>query len=136
MDEAAILRERAQNLWVSFSRKVEAVGQATRIEPTPDFELGRIGGLEGPKEEIQTYACAATSPEVYERWGTYPPSGLLLIGRRGVGKTLLARALSSLTRTSFLNVAVPPGTAPSQRRMGTSECGYWSIPVLLACSLP
>jgi ATP-dependent 26S proteasome regulatory subunit len=107
MDEAAIQRERAQNLWVSFARKVEAVAQATRVEPTPDFDLGRIGGLEGPKEEIQTYACAATNPEVYERWGTYPPSGLLLIGRRGVGKTLLARALSSLTRTSFLNVAVP-----------------------------
>ncbi len=107
MEDPAILRERAQNLWASFGRKIEPVAQATTIEPIPDFDLSNIGGLEGPKEEIQTYACAVTSPEVYEHWGTYPPSGLLLIGRPGVGKTLLARALASLTRTSFLNVAIP-----------------------------
>ena len=107
MEDPAILRERAQNLWASFGRKVEPVAQATTIEPIPDFDLSNIGGLEGPKEEIQTYACAVTSPEVYEHWGTYPPSGLLLIGRPGVGKTLLARALASLTQTSFLNVTIP-----------------------------
>jgi ATP-dependent 26S proteasome regulatory subunit len=107
MDDSAILRERAQNLWASFARKIEPVAQATRIDPVPDFDLGQIGGLEGPKEEIQTYACAATNPEVYARWGTWPPSGLLLIGRHGVGKTLLAEALASLTHTSFLRVAVP-----------------------------
>lgn len=107
MDDSAIQKERAQNLWTSFSRKVEAVAQATRIEPLLDFDLGNIGGLDGPKDEIQTYACAATNPEVYARWGTYPPSGLLLIGRPGVGKTMLARSLASLTRTSFISVAVP-----------------------------
>ncbi|MBW2269714.1 MAG: AAA family ATPase [Deltaproteobacteria bacterium] len=107
MDDSAVQKERAQNLWTSFARKVEPVAQGTSIEPVPDFELGQIGGLEGPKEEVQTYACAATDPEVYSRWGTYPPSGLLLIGRAGVGKTLLARALASLTRTSFVSVAVP-----------------------------
>ncbi|MEE9608892.1 MAG: ATP-binding protein [Myxococcota bacterium] len=107
MEDPAILKERAQNLWASFGRKVESVAQATRIDPIPEFGLANIGGLEGPKEEIQTYACAVTSPEVYEHWGTYPPSGLLLIGRPGVGKSLLARALASLTHTSFLNVAIP-----------------------------
>jgi ATP-dependent 26S proteasome regulatory subunit len=107
MEDSAILRERALNLWGSYARKVDSINQSTSLEPVPEFDLGRIGGLDGPKEEIQTYACAATSPEVYERWGTYPPSALLLIGRQGVGKTLLARALASLTRTSFLSVAVP-----------------------------
>ena len=107
MEDSAVQKERAQNLWSSFARKVEPVAQATSIDPVPDFGLAEIGGLEGPKDEVQTYACAATSPEVYSRWGTYPPSGLLLIGRAGVGKTLLARALASLTGTSFLRVAVP-----------------------------
>lgn len=107
MEDSTILRERAQNLWTSFARKVDPVAQATEIDPSPDFSLDRIGGLDGPKDEIQTYACAATSPEVYGRWGTYPPSALLLIGRRGVGKTLLARALASLTDTAFVTVAVP-----------------------------
>lgn len=107
MDDSAVQRERAQNLWTSFARKMEPVAQATFLEPVADFSLAEIGGLEGPKDEVQTYACAATSPEVYSRWGTYPPSGLLLIGQTGVGKTLLARALASLTDTSFVRVAVP-----------------------------
>jgi ATP-dependent 26S proteasome regulatory subunit len=107
MDDRAVQKERAQNLWTSFARKVEPIAQATDIEPIPEFGLGEIGGLDGPKDEVQTYACAATNPEVYSRWGTYPPSGLLLIGRTGVGKTLLARSLASSTGTSFVRVDVP-----------------------------
>ncbi len=100
-------RERAQNLWTSFGRKFEAIAQATRLEARPQAELASIGGLSSAKDEIQTYAYAATSPEVYERWGTYPPSGLMLLGRRGMGKRLLARLLSTLTDTSFVGVRVP-----------------------------
>jgi ATP-dependent 26S proteasome regulatory subunit len=78
MEDPGIQRERAQNIWTSLARKVDTVAQATRLYPVPDLDLGQIGGLAGPKEEILTYACAATNPEVYQRWGTYPPSGLLL----------------------------------------------------------
>jgi len=107
MDDLEIRRERAQNLWASFARKFEPVGQATILEPVPDFALSRIGGLNAAKEEIQTYAYAATDLEIYERWGTQPPTGLLLIGQPSVGKRLLARSLASLTGTSFLNVVIP-----------------------------
>ena len=107
MEGSELLKERAQNLWASFTRKVDPIAQATQFEPIPEFDLGVIGGLERPKEEIQTYACAATNPEVYERWGTYPPSGLLLIGQHGVGKRLLARALATQTQTSYLMVNIP-----------------------------
>ncbi len=107
MAEDGIRVERAQNLWSSFSRKFEPVARATKLDPNPQLEMSAIGGLATAKEEILTYACAATDPAVYSRWGTYPPSGLLLIGRRGVGKRLLARSLATLTRSSFILVAVP-----------------------------
>jgi transitional endoplasmic reticulum ATPase len=107
MEDPGIQRERAQNIWTSLARKVDTVAQATRLYPVADFDLGQIGGLAGPKEEILTYACAATNPEVYQRWGTYPPSGLLLIGGGGVGKGLLARALAKLTESAFLEISVP-----------------------------
>ena len=107
MEDRLVRRERAQNLWASFARKFEPIAKATTLEPLPDFDLSRVGGLAQAKDEIQTYACAATDPEVYARWGTHPPSGLLLIGGPSVGKRLLARSLATLTDTSFLCVAVP-----------------------------
>jgi ATP-dependent 26S proteasome regulatory subunit len=107
MEDREIVQERTQNLWGSFARKFEPVLQATELDPAPSVDVGRIGGLDHAKEEILTYACAATSPEVYGRWGTYPPSGLLLIGQRGVGKRLLAGALATQTATSFLIVNIP-----------------------------
>ncbi|MDH5565818.1 MAG: AAA family ATPase [Myxococcales bacterium] len=107
MQDIEIHRERAQNIWSSFSRKFPPVAQSTQLDPISSFDMGRIGGLSSAKEEIQTYACAATDPEVYVRWGTHPPSGLLLIGQRGVGKRLLGRSLASLTHTSFLCVYIP-----------------------------
>ena len=99
--------ERAQNLWNSFLRRVDPMGRAASLIAAPRFSFDSIGGLEEPKEEILTYACAATSPQIYEEWGTFPPSAVLLIGQAGVGKSLLVKAMASKTETSFLLVDVP-----------------------------
>lgn len=107
MAQRSIESERAQNLWSSFTRSVEPLARAARIEATPDLTFDGIGGLAAAKDEILTYACTITNPEVYEAWGTFPPSGLLMIGAPGVGKRLLARALASHAGTSFVHVDVP-----------------------------
>ena len=107
MPDRSIERERGHNLWTSFLRKVDPLARAAQLVSDPDFSFDEIGGLAQEKEEILTYACAATSPEVYSHWGTFPPSGVLMIGRQGVGKSLLARALASRTETGFLTVDVP-----------------------------
>jgi SpoVK/Ycf46/Vps4 family AAA+-type ATPase len=106
-EETEAERKRAENLWTPFARKVPPIARASRLEAWPRIGFDSIGGLAEPKEEIQTYACAATSPEVYQRWGTIPPSGLLLIGPSESGKSLLAEALAVLTETPFLEVRVP-----------------------------
>jgi ATP-dependent 26S proteasome regulatory subunit len=77
------------------------------MEVDPQVGTDRIGGLVQAQEEVLTHACGMTNPEVYARWGTHPASGLLLIGQRGVGKRLLARALATRAETSFLCVEVP-----------------------------
>lgn len=107
MEERDVRRERTQNLWTSFARKFPPLLKAVQLDPAPEEGFERIGGLAGPKEEVQTYACAATHPEVYAHWGTFPPSALLLIGQRGVGKHLLATALASRAQMGFLHVSVP-----------------------------
>ena len=107
MADRFVEHERARNLWTSFLRKVDPLARGAELEADPAFSFDRIGGLAEAKEEILTYACAAESPEVYEHWGTYPPSGVLMIGQPGVGKTLLAKALATRTETGFLTVDVP-----------------------------
>ncbi len=107
MADAGIERERAQNLWTSFLRKVDPLARGAQLQVDPRFSFDQIGGLAAAKEEILTYACAAESPEVYSHWGTLPPTGVLMIGQPGVGKSLLARALAARTETPFLTVDVP-----------------------------
>jgi SpoVK/Ycf46/Vps4 family AAA+-type ATPase len=100
-------RQRAANLWQPFARKFPPLGKAARLEHDPRLDSNSIGGLAEPKEEILTYACAATDPEVYRRWGTVAPSGLLLLGPAESGKTMLAEMLATRARTVFLAVRVP-----------------------------
>jgi ATP-dependent 26S proteasome regulatory subunit len=107
MPEASVARERATNLWSSFERKFAPVAKSSLMDAQPAVGVEQIGGLAAAKEEVLTYACGATDPEVYARWGTRPPTGLLLIGREGVGKTLLAKALATRAGTAFVHVSVP-----------------------------
>jgi SpoVK/Ycf46/Vps4 family AAA+-type ATPase len=107
MTTRSIQVERAQNLWSSFLRSFDPVARCAQIIPDPNLDFGQIGGLAGPKDEILTYACAATSPEVYGHWGTQPPNALLLIGRPSTGKSLLVEALATQTQTSLVRVDVP-----------------------------
>jgi SpoVK/Ycf46/Vps4 family AAA+-type ATPase len=107
MTERPIQQERAQNLWNSAARKFPPIARATVLSPAPEVGADQIGGLEEAQEEVLTYACTMTNREVYAAWGTFPPSGLLLIGQHGCGKSLLAEALATRARTAFLRVEVP-----------------------------
>jgi transitional endoplasmic reticulum ATPase len=107
VSEETTEERRAANLWETFARKVPPIAKATRLLPRPELDLDGIGGLEPAKDEILTYACAATHPEVYDRWGTKPPTGLLLIGPPDSGKSLLAEALAVRTGMAFLAIEVP-----------------------------
>ena len=107
MDDHKLRIERTQNLWSSFVRGHEPIARSASMVADPQVSFDEIGGLAEAKDEILTYACATTSPEVYERWGTFPPAGMLLIGKSGSGKSLLARALATRTGTAFVCVNTP-----------------------------
>ncbi len=107
MTDDRINSERAQNIWSSFQRAVEPLARGARITPAPDVRFEDIGGLTLSKDEILTYAYAQTSPAVYGRWGTFPPSAMLMVGQRASGKSLLAEALAAHTGMAFIRVDVP-----------------------------
>ena len=107
MSDRSIRSERALNIWSSFQRSVNPLARGAAIIPAPELSFDEIGGLAAAKEEVLTYAYAQTSPEIYSRWGTFPPSAMLMIGRRGSGKAMLAEALAARTETAFVRVDVP-----------------------------
>jgi len=107
MNAPSIDAERALNIWSSFQRAVDPLARGAHIVPSPDVRFEEIGGLAQPKEEILTYAYAQTSPEYYGRWGTFPPTAMLMIGQRASGKSLLAEALATTTEMAFIRVDVP-----------------------------
>lgn len=70
----------------------------------PRISFDAIGGQPRAKEEISNLALAIAKPDMYKRWGTKPPKGVLLHGPPGTGKTLLARALASEADAAFYAV--------------------------------
>lgn len=70
----------------------------------PRVEFGEIGGQTNAKREIEGLAFALSNPDLYKKWGTKPPKGIILYGPPGTGKTLMARALASQANARFFHV--------------------------------
>lgn len=70
----------------------------------PDVKFEDVGGQEQAKREIQGIAFALKNPELYKKWGTKPPKGIILYGPPGTGKTLMAKALASQADARFFHV--------------------------------
>lgn len=76
-----------------------------RIEiEKPSVRFEDIGGQEEAKREVEGIAFALKNPDLYKKWGTKPPKGIILYGPPGTGKTLMAKALASQANARFFHV--------------------------------
>jgi AAA+ superfamily predicted ATPase len=70
----------------------------------PDMTFDEVGGQEKAKIEVQGLAFALKNPDLYKKWGTKPPKGIILYGPPGTGKTLMAKALASEAEARFFRI--------------------------------
>jgi cell division protease FtsH len=70
-----------------------------------DVKFSDVAGADGAKRELMEVVDFLKSPDKYADLGAKIPKGVLLIGRPGVGKTLLARAVAGEAGVPFFSVS-------------------------------
>lgn len=74
----------------------------------PDVSWEDIGALKEVREQLQTAIVAPIqNPERYEKVGISAPTGVLLWGPPGCGKTLLAKAVAAESKANFISIKGP-----------------------------
>lgn len=74
----------------------------------PDTTWDDIGALQAVREELQTAIVEPIkSPDLYAQVGISAPTGVLLWGPPGCGKTLLAKAVAAESKANFISVKGP-----------------------------
>lgn len=72
------------------------------VDRRPPVTFEDVAGMEGTKEELREVISYLRDPQSFYALGARPPSGILLAGPSGTGKTLMARAVAGEAGVTFL----------------------------------
>ncbi|MCL2527883.1 MAG: AAA family ATPase [Defluviitaleaceae bacterium] len=91
----------------SANVKVKSGFNAVAVELEPNVKTCNFGDIAGnleAKESVQDIVDYLREPEKYTRYGARMPRGILLHGKPGTGKTLMARAMAGEAGVPFYAV--------------------------------
>ncbi|MGP8321734.1 MAG: proteasome-activating nucleotidase [Methanosarcinaceae archaeon] len=89
-----------------ISRAADVRAQVMEVIRSPGVSYSMIGGLEDVVNEVvESVELPLTEPELFENLGIEPPSGVLLYGAPGTGKTLIAKAVASEASATFIHMS-------------------------------
>ena len=80
--------------------------RAMEIIEKPKITFDDIGGLTKERQELEeAIILPLLKPKAFEELGIEPPTGVLLHGLPGTGKTLLAKAVANKTNSTFISLS-------------------------------
>lgn len=94
--------ELRKKIYKRAGKTVSSGGTFKLEEIDNNFNFTKIGGYKQVKKELNQVIDFLVNPQNYTKYGVRIPSGLLLEGPPGNGKTLLAKGLAGEAKTSFI----------------------------------
>ena len=89
-------------------KKVQPSSKREGFATVPEITWDDIGALSNIREELRMFIVEPIKhPELFAKVGISNPSGVLLWGPPGCGKTLLAKAVASESHCNFISVKGP-----------------------------
>ena len=74
----------------------------------PNVNWDDVGGLEDVKQELkEAVEWPLKYPKLFEKAGIRPLNGILIFGPPGCGKTLLAKAIATESKSNFISIKGP-----------------------------
>jgi transitional endoplasmic reticulum ATPase len=98
------VQRRLDDLVAKLEAKYGDLHGRVEVVPRPGVSFDAIGGARSAKSAMRGLSYALRIPELYQRWGITPPRGALLYGPPGNGKTLLAKALATVSEALFYHL--------------------------------
>ena len=104
-------------VWIFFMRQMQG-GGGTRgamsfgkskakmqTEDQVKITFNDVAGVEEAKEEVKELVDFLRDPEKFQNLGGKIPTGVLMVGSPGTGKTLLARAIAGEAKVPFFTIS-------------------------------
>ncbi len=89
-----------------LAKPADVRARVMELIEAPNVDYSSIGGLDQQIQEVvETIELPLTDPDLFRDVGVEPPTGILLHGPPGSGKTLIAKAVASRANATFLRMS-------------------------------
>ncbi|PSP65714.1 peptidase [Halobacteriales archaeon QH_8_64_26] len=94
------------SIQTTLSAETDARAQAMQVDHSPQMAYEDIGGLDDQIREVrEAVEMPLLESDQFDEVGIDPPTGVLLHGPPGTGKTMLAKAVANQTDATFIKMA-------------------------------
>lgn len=103
--DKAIVEQRSLTVIGKLESHSGSGAESFILNRNPNVKWEDIAGNEDAIRELrEVVELPLLNPELFKAVGIYPPKGILLYGPPGCGKTMMAKALASSTKSFFIEV--------------------------------